>query len=153
MSDESFTKVGGSDEKMYGPTGVIVSGYSMNDRLIILDLLEKLFSPEIPRTTFLGRDQADLTILDAFSLEDRFGLENESSMPNAILMSGLTERGLKAFMTAFRSTGLPRPLWATLTPYSEKWPFGSCWNIWLRKQRLLKKGEGKLKHPGTPNRP
>jgi hypothetical protein len=39
-------------------------------------------------------------------------------------MSGLTENELRRFMNAHREIQLPPPLWASLTPHSEKWTVG-----------------------------
>jgi hypothetical protein len=39
----------------------------------------------------------------------------------AIVMSGLTEQELHYTMATYKKKGLPRPLWATLTPTSQNW--------------------------------
>ena len=36
-------------------------------------------------------------------------------------MSGFTQEELHLLMSAYRQAGLPRQLWATLTPASESW--------------------------------
>jgi hypothetical protein len=42
-------------------------------------------------------------------------------MRRAIIMSGFTQNELHRLMTAYRNSGQPTQLWATLTPISENW--------------------------------
>jgi len=48
-------------------------------------------------------------------------MEETCGLAPAIIMSGLTEQELHYTMTTYKKTGLPRPLWATLTPTSQNW--------------------------------
>ncbi|MFH1138465.1 MAG: DUF3783 domain-containing protein [Pseudomonadota bacterium] len=120
MTEDSRVKVGRSEEKMHGPRGLAVAGFSTEEQRLLLDLIEKTIAPPLP-VIFVGPSQAGMTVLDVLGLPDRFGLLEQSSSPRTVLMSGLLETELRDLMSAFRSIGLPRPLWATLTPFSEKW--------------------------------
>ena len=49
------------------------------------------------------------------------GRGEHSGRTRAIVLAGLTERELHAFMAAYKTLGFSRPLWASLTPHSEGW--------------------------------
>ncbi len=49
------------------------------------------------------------------------GAGQDSTLPRAVIMAGITENELHILMAAHREAGLARPLWAALTPTSESW--------------------------------
>ncbi len=58
---------------------------------------------------------------ELLSLPHESGKGFKSSLGRAMILSGFTQRELHGLMGAFRKAGLPRQLWATLTPTSESW--------------------------------
>lgn len=58
---------------------------------------------------------------ELFALEHKRNMGEESRMPRAIIMGGITEKELHQIMGAWRELGLPAQLWAVLTPISEEW--------------------------------
>ena len=117
----TFKKVGKSKKQMYGPRKIIVCGYPTTEHNSILSLIQGLESEDIP-TVFATEANLSDTLKDIMTLVDKSGLGEPSSIKRAIIMSGLTQKELQKFMTAYRNAGLPPQLWASLTPTSETWP-------------------------------
>ena len=117
----TFKKVGKSKNQMYGPRKIIVCGYPIAERNSILSLIQGLKSEDIP-TVFATETNLNSTLKDIMTLIDKSGLGEPSNIKRAIIMSGLTQKELQKFMTAYRNAGLPPQLWASLTPTSETWP-------------------------------
>ena len=65
---------------------------------------------------------------EVFSAEDRSGIGHFSTMHRAIIMSGFLQSEVHTLMTAFRQAGLPRQLWATVTPVSENWTLAALFD-------------------------
>ena len=55
-----------------------------------------------------------------------------------LLMSGLTQNELHRLMAAYRNAGRSRQIWATLTPFSEKWPLEHLLNELQAEERAMK---------------
>jgi len=117
----TFKKVGKSKKQMYGPRKIIVCGYRTSEHNSILSLIQGLESEDIP-TVFATETNLNSTLKDIMTLVDKSGLGQPSNIKRAVIMSGLTQKELQKFMTAYRNAGLPSQLWASLTPTSEMWP-------------------------------
>lgn len=74
------------------------------------------------RLLVAGQAEADQPLRAVTELPDRHGLGHDSPLPRAVILSGLSGREVHAVMAVYRGLGLPRPLWATLTPTSARWP-------------------------------
>jgi hypothetical protein len=61
------------------------------------------------------------TLKELLALPGGYGRGEHSDLGRAVIMSGLTQAELHRFMSAYKSAGLPKPLWAALTPTSESW--------------------------------
>ena len=120
MSDGDFKKIGESEQKMYGPRGFIACGYEDTDQKIILGMLVHLKLTDL-NVIFASVNESQKTLAEIVSLPERTGYEEKSGLDRAIIMSGLTERELKAVMGTYRQAGIPSPLWATMTPTTENW--------------------------------
>ena len=118
--NQSFKKVGGSRQKMFGPRGILVCGFSTDLRKAILEIFEDKKFKKIT-VIFTGENDGDALVKNMFSRDHQAGMAENCSLTPAIVMSGLTEQELHYTMAAYKKTGLPRPLWATLTPTSQNW--------------------------------
>jgi len=116
-----FRKVKKSQKKMYGPRKLIVCGYPDLDRRALLSLLAENDFNDLPVIFVTTRDLKK-TISELLTLSDRSGHDASSRMERALIMSGFTQNELHRLMKAYRNSGLPKQLWATVTPISENWP-------------------------------
>ena len=118
---EKLTKVGTSDQRMFGPRKVIVSGFPASEQPRFMEVLEKGEMLDIP-VVFVAEDRADLPMGDIVELPAGTGLDQDSELDRAVILSGISENELHTMLRTYRARGLPAPLWATLTETSVAWP-------------------------------
>jgi len=70
---------------------------------------------------FAGTEDGSRLLNDLLTSETASGIGEASQMPRALILSGFTRNELHKIMSAYRYAGLPRQLWATVTPVSEGW--------------------------------
>jgi len=119
MSHAKLKVVGGSKKRMYGPRCMLVCGFLPAQRKDILTMIEKKFK-NMPVVFTAKKDPLEL-MKNMVIRGHQTGLDSECELERAIIMSGLTEKQLHQSMAAYKKLKLPKPLWATLTPTSEKW--------------------------------
>jgi len=116
----SIKEVGESKKRMYGPKGILVCGFSADERQQILKMLKDKKFKKLPVVFTAAGDRREL-MKDMITRPNETGLEEECRLERAIIMSGLTEKEFHRTMKTYKKLKLERPLWATLTPTSENW--------------------------------
>jgi len=116
-----FTKIGRSKERMHGPRGLLVCGYGVEERSGFLKIIEDAGLAGTPVVFASSRDLGT-GVGDILTREDEVGSWEESDMPRAVVMSGVTQDELHNLMGSYKKAGFVPQIWATLTPVSEKWP-------------------------------
>ena len=134
MSHGKLKVVGGSKKRMYGPRCMLVCGFSPDQRKTILNMTKNKKFKNIPMVFTAEGDRLEL-MENMVIREHQIGLDSECQLERAIIMSGLTEKELHQTMAAYKKLKLPKPLWATLTPTSEKWTVEALVNE-LTNERL-----------------
>ena len=132
-----FSKIDKSDRKMYGPRGLLVCGYPLEEREHFLGLVKKTLG-DIP-VIFGVNTSIDITLEDMFTKDHNSGLDHPSDLPRTVIMSGLSQNELHTLMGAYRKGGLPRQLWATLTPISESWTLKALLRELLSEAEAMRK--------------
>jgi hypothetical protein len=138
----SFTKIAKSKKRMYGPRGLLVCGYPEEERAGFIKLADKIDLGGV-RVVFATSHDLGTSIGDILCHENKAGFEGESVMSRAVVMSGLTQNELHRLMAAYRKAGRPHQIWATLTPFSEKWPLGHLLDELQAEGRAMKKAHPK----------
>ncbi|MBC2715721.1 MAG: DUF3783 domain-containing protein [Desulfobacteraceae bacterium] len=116
----SLKVVGESQKRMYGPRGILVCGFSSDERKAILKMFNNKKFKNLPVIFTANEDKMEL-MKDMIKRAHQTGLDSKCRMERAIIMSGLTEKEFHRTMSAYKKLKLPKPLWATLTPTSENW--------------------------------
>ncbi|RJP94658.1 MAG: DUF3783 domain-containing protein [Desulfobacteraceae bacterium] len=116
----SLKVVGESKKRMYGPRGLIVCGFSSEERTAVKNLFESTTFNQVP-VVFSTDSDRQVQVKDLLARNHHSGADQSCSLECAIIMSGVTEQELHFIMAEYKKTGLPKPLWATLTPTSENW--------------------------------
>ena len=116
-----FTKIGKTEQRIYGPRGLLVCGYSKEERSDFLKFIEKS-GPAGIQIAFASSLDLEKRVGDVLVKEEKAESAEESDMPRAVIMSGLTQNELHGLMAVYKQAGFKRQIWATLTPVSEKWP-------------------------------
>jgi len=120
MPNGKMTQVGNSRNQLYGPRKLLVCGYAPKDQERLLNLLDEEKLEALP-VIFISKGNQGRTLQELLAFEDYSGLDQKSSLPRTLIMSGLTEKELHQLMIAYRKSGMAPQMWATLTPISENW--------------------------------
>ncbi len=120
MTKSGFEKMGNPERKLFGPRTLVLTGFSAQDHPNIKLLLEKLKLSELSMV-WATSEQLEMTLEGLMNLSEGFGQEISSDLPKAIIAGGVTEKELRMLMSGYRSAGMPKTIWATLTPTSSTW--------------------------------
>ena len=108
-----------SEQLMFGPRAILLCGLSAEEQMSIIGF-SGVFAC-LPLTVAFEQD-ASSKVGDLVLRSDRTGIGQDSSLERLVLMSGLAEGEVHQFMAQYKDAGLPRSMWATLTPTSANWP-------------------------------
>ena len=120
MSGDTFKKVGKSSKTLYGPRAMLACGFTAPEQQALMGFLESINLADIP-VIFTTETDGNTCLKDLLERPGQSGRDQACGADRAIILSGITENELQRTLSAYRGTELPRPLWATLTPYSEAW--------------------------------
>jgi hypothetical protein len=138
MSQGTFKEIGESAKPLYGPRALLVCGFTPFEQETVMNLLDSIELANVP-VIIAVTDDAETRLGEMLTRPDQTGLAAESDMARAIVMSGITADELHRIMSAYRSSGLPRPLWATLTPVSENWALAALLEEFNKERLAMEK--------------
>jgi hypothetical protein len=136
MSEGTFQKMAASKKRMFGPKGLVVCGFPPAEHAPLADALDQIGFTDRPYIFAMEKDLAK-TLKEVLSAEGRSGMGHSSTMHRAIIMSGFLQSEVHTLMTAFRQVGLPRQLWATVTPVSENWTLAALLTELAEEDRAM----------------
>ncbi len=119
-AETTFRPVGDSDSRMHGATAVLASGFSLAEQQALRTMMDAAGLQDVG-VVFITASSLPLTLAALAALPAGTHAGETAELPRALVMSGLTERQLHAMMDSYRQSGLPRPLWASVTPTSANW--------------------------------
>ena len=134
MSEGTFKKVGESAEPIYGPRAILVCGFTPSEQKTVLKLLDTIQLTDVP-VIFATAADTEICLGELLTLPNQSGRNTDSDIARAVVMSGITERELQQILSNYKGARLPRPLWATLTPFSENWALSTLLEE-LKKERI-----------------
>jgi len=137
MSEGEFQKIQASDERMYGPKGIVVCGYPSSEHKYFAMFMEEAGFADRP-ILFARAEDGEKTLKALLGLTSGWGMGEPSDLPRAVIMSGFTQNEVHTIMAAYRQAGLPHQLWATLTPISENWLLGDLLAELLKENQFFK---------------
>jgi sulfur carrier protein ThiS len=136
MSEGTFHKMASSNKRLYGPKGLLICGFPPTEHAPLADALDQIGFNDRPYIFAVEKDLAK-TLKEVFSAEGRSGMGHLSTMHRAIIMSGFLQSEVHTLMSAFRQAGLPRQLWATVTPVSENWTLAALLTELAEEDRAM----------------
>jgi len=138
MSEGNFEKIQESDERMYGPKGILVCGYPPPEHRFFALFMEKAGFSDRP-IIFAKTEDAGKTLKELLGLNSGWGMGEPADLPRGVIMSGFTQNEVHRIMVAYRQAGLPTQLWATLTPVSENWLLSDLLRELVKENEYFKK--------------
>jgi hypothetical protein len=137
MSEGKFEKIQDSDERMYGPKGILVCGYPPPEQRFFALFIDKAGFSDRP-IIFPTTEDAGRTLKDVLGLTTGSGMGEPADLPRAVILSGFTQNEVHRIMSAYRQAGLPPQLWATVTPVSEHWLLNDLLRELVKEDEFLK---------------
>jgi hypothetical protein len=120
MTEGTFEKVQHSDKKMYGPARLFLCGFAASAQSKFNTVLEMAGLKHIA-VVWVGESLVGKRLSELLDLPDGSGGGEGSTLPRAIIVSGITENQLHSLMSLCRKAGMKKAFWAALTPTSETW--------------------------------
>jgi hypothetical protein len=136
MSDEGFEKLGCSERCLYGPRKLLLCGFAPEVQPKLKALFRMLDLADIPLVWVQGADGEQL-VASVLEKPDGSGEGSMSPFARAIIVAGIEEAKLLRLMDGCRRSGMQPPLWATLTPTSEKWTLTHLLNELNAERRAI----------------
>ena len=134
MSEGTFQKVGESAEPMYGPRAILVCGFAPSEQEAMMKLLATIQLTDVP-VIFATDTDTKICLGELLTFPGQSGRNTDCDIARAVVLSGITEQELHQILSRYKGAGLPRPLWATLTPVSENWTLSALLEE-LQKERI-----------------
>jgi hypothetical protein len=134
MSEGTFKKVGESTEPMYGPRAMLICGFTPSEQKTMIKLLDTIQLKDVP-VIFATDADTEICLCELLTLPNKTGRNTNCDIERAVVLSGITERELQQILSSYKGSGLPRPFWATLTPFSENWALSTLMEE-LKKERI-----------------
>ena len=139
MTEKStFEKVTRSEKILYGPRKFLFCGFTAESRKKFNTVVEMVGLAAVPKV-WVATEQGSTPLADLLELPDGSGSEAASALPRAIIVAGITEAQLISLMTVCKKSGMQNPLWAVLTPVSEKWTVSQLLTELAREREALQK--------------
>ncbi len=120
MSKSGFEKIQHSDDRLFGPRKLLLCGFAVAAQSKFKSLMEMIGMADLP-LVWIAQDQEGETLHDLAKLPDGWGACRSSTLPRAIIVSGISENELHQLMAGCRKAGMQQALWAVLTPTSNEW--------------------------------
>ena len=120
MTEGTFEKLGKTEERMYGSKAILFCGYAADEHQPLANALEQIGFGDRP-VIFVTDSDAEKQLKEVLAYQNHSGMGQPSALARATIMSGFTQQEAHLLMNAYRQAGLPRQLWATVTPASEGW--------------------------------
>ena len=116
----TFSQVTHSSQVLYGPRRLLICGFTPEGQTALDKVIAAAAIKDLA-LIYAGSTDLEVPLATLLTRSDQAGREEVSRMPAAVIMAGITENELHRIISSYRQAGLPNPLWATLTPISEKW--------------------------------
>ena len=139
MKHGTFQKIKSTDDDALGPAAVLLCGFSTDVESRVKKVLENVGARE-HRILFCTKAMVKQPLGKALQSEDDSNRAAEPDrLPRTMVLSGMSGSQLKAFLSEFRSCGLPRPIFASVTPHNLEFPVGKLLLELLNEQREMAK--------------
>ena len=139
MTEKStFEKVTRSEKLLYGPRKLMLCGFPAVGQAKFDTVLGMVGISDVPKI-WVTAEQAQHTLANILALPDGSGAAVSSTLPRAVIVSGLTEAQLVSLMNVCKTSGMQPALWACLTPVSETWPLQQLLTELAREREAMQK--------------
>jgi hypothetical protein len=147
VADADFERLNQASRALYGPPGLLASGFPATAQPKLKALLSRAGLSEVP-VVWVARRMAHRIVADLLAQPDGTGAGADSDLPRALVVSGIVQGDLHRLMAAARQSGMRNAIWATVTPTSEQWPFSGLLEA-LTAERIALASRSESPAPGS----
>ncbi len=138
MHDGTFQKIDDDDESALGPTAILVSGFSQEVGDPLGAVLRGIDATD-HRVLFCTPEMIKQPLGQALDTQTQSEPAKPDTLPRVMILSGFTGAQLQGFISGYKSSGLPRPIFASVTPINLEFPVGKLIMELLREQRAMRR--------------
>ncbi len=102
------------------PKILLIYGYNQEELAVLLPWLEKIHASYL----IIDSSATGMTVEEILKQEPINKSPIHVSQQKTIVLSGYSQKDLYDFVQSIKTLSLKRPILATVTPTSVKWPFG-----------------------------
>ena len=115
-----FEKVGTGDQVLYGSRKLLLCGFAAEAQPKFAVVMKAAGLEDVP-LVWVVPEEGGKTVGDLMAMPGGSGEGNASDLTRAIVMGGIAEKEMHQLLNTCRQAGMRPPLWAVVTPASEKW--------------------------------
>jgi len=134
----TFAKVTQSEKRIYGPRKLLLCGFVATTQSKFDAVLKMTGLADVPKV-WVTAEQQQHTLAELLELQDGSGAGESSTLPRAVIVSGITEAQLIGLMSTSKKSGMTQALWACLTPVSESWTLRQLLDELVREREAMQK--------------
>jgi hypothetical protein len=139
MTEKStFEKVTRSEKLFFGPRKLLLCGFTAESQEKFNTVLGMVGLADVTKV-WVTTQQGSTPLADLLELPDGSGSGAASALARAVIVAGITEAQLISLMTVCKKSGMQQPMWAVLTPVSEKWTVSQLLTELAREREALQK--------------
>jgi len=148
MSDAKFQAIKRDDKQRFGTRAILLCGYSREELKTVRQLLQNIGVQDV-RVLMISEELLGMTLGRALETVEQQRADSDElvqRLPRILLFSGLTGQEVHSVMDQYKSTGLPRPIFASATEHSVKLPLPELITELISEQRAMmaKRNKGKV---------
>lgn len=136
----TFDKVTPSEKRIYGPRKLLLCGFTAGTQSKFEAVLRMTGIADVPKV-WVAAEQQQHTLAELLELSDGSGAGESSTLPRAVIVSGITQAQLLGLMSMCKKSGMTQALWACLTPVSESWPLQQLLAELAREREAMQKSK------------
>ncbi len=132
----TFRKIDDDKDPGLGPPALLICGFDPAVAEKLRPVLSELGAPD-HRLIFCTPAMVKQPLAQALEGADREEPAAPDQLPRVMVLSGLSGAQINAFLRKYAELGLPRPIFASVTPSNLKFPVGKLLNELLKEQRAM----------------
>ena len=142
MTDKPFERLEDGGEESLGPEAALLCGFSADEVPAIRALLGSIGAGE-HRTLLCSDIMLSQKLREALKAEEALPPLPPDKLPRVMVLSGLPGDRVRDLLAGYKTTGLPRPIFAVTTASNLDFTVRELLVDLLREQRAMMEGKGR----------
>jgi hypothetical protein len=135
----TFQRIDDDQEQGLGPPALLICGFPTEIGETLRAALRKIGTPD-HRLVFCTPSMVKRTLAEALAGDDSEETALPDQLPRVMVLSGLSGVQINNLLQGWSETGLPRPIFAGVTPHNLAFPVGKLLKELIQEQRGMNRG-------------